>query len=179
MTGPGRRSNRRGQLVLLAAATLVVALVPMAVASLQLGFHEDVGAASVEDAPLRDAERYLDRAVGDAVDGIPSTYAWSNRTQAVTTVRNRLRDDLSTLNGSGVETGTVFAVSYNRSRATVWAAGSCTTGPGREFGSCHADRGLVVQDRASRTHVLAVAFDIQVTTADGHWNATAVVAVAR
>lgn len=174
--GPG---GRRGQLVLLAAAVLAVALVPMALAYLQLGYHGDVAAASTGDAPLRDAERTLDRALHDAVDSIPQRHPWSNRTGAVTEVRHRLRDDLSTLNRSGVESGTAFAVSYNHSRAVVWADENCPSGPARQFGPCRADRGVVVQSRANQTHVLAVAFDVRVTTPDGRWRATTTVRVGR
>lgn len=170
-------SDRRGQLVLLAAVALAMALVPMTLAYLQLGYHEDVGAAGVGDAPVRTAERVLDRAVHDAIEGIPNGYAWSNRTGAVATVRNRLRDDLSTLNRSRVDTGSVYDVTYNGSRAAAWADGNCPTGSDRQFGPCRVDRGVVVQERAGRTHVLAVAFDIRITTADSHWRATTVVRV--
>ncbi|MEF8781793.1 MAG: hypothetical protein V5A39_14090 [Haloarculaceae archaeon] len=174
--GPG---GRRGQLVLLAAAVLAVALVPVALAYLQLGYHGDVDAASTDDAVLRDGERTLDHALHDAVDGIPERHPWSNRTEAVTEVRHRLRDDLSALNQSGVKSGTAYAVSYNHSRAIAWADENCPSGPARKFGSCRADRGVVVQSRANQTHVLAVTFDLRVTTSDGHWRATSTVRVGR
>ncbi len=174
-----RHAGRRGQFVLLAAAALVVALVPMTLAYLQLGYHEDVGAAGVGADPVRDAERVLDRALQDAVAGVPDDHAWSNRTGAVDAVRGRLDADLSTLARSRVEHGTVYDVTYNGSRAAAWEAGNCPGGPDRQFGSCHVDRGVVVQERAGRTHVLAVAFDVRVTTADGRWRATLVVRVGR
>lgn len=171
--------DRRGQLVLLAAAVLAVALVPMTLAYLQLGYHEDVDASGAGDTPLRDAERTLDSALHDAVDGVPERYPWSNRTGAVTEVRNRLRDDLSTLNRSGVESGTASAVSYNHSRALVWAGENCPSGPARQFGPCRADRGVVVQSRANQTHVLAVAFDVRITASEGRWRSTTTVRVGR
>lgn len=176
MTAPDLQApDRRGQLVLLAAGALAVALVPMALAYLQLGYHQDVGAAGVEDSPLRNTERVLDRTLHDAVEGIPAEHAWSNRSAAVTRLRDRFRDDLLKLNHSGVETGTVRAVTYNRSRAVAWAGEHCPTGPARQFGPCRADRGIVVQNRADRTHVLAVAFDVRVTAPDGRWETTTVV----
>lgn len=174
-----RQARRRGQFVLLAAAVLVVALVPMTLAYLQLGYHEDVGAASVDTDPIHDAERILNRAVHDAVAGIPDDHAWSNRTGAVDAVRGRLDGDLSTLARSRVEEGTVYNVTYNGSRAAAWEADNCPGGPDRQFGPCAVDRGVVVQERAGRTHVLAVAFDVRVTTPDGRWRATLLVRVGR
>jgi hypothetical protein len=171
--------GRRGQLVLLAAATLAVALVPMALAYLQLGYHGDVGAAGVDEAPLGGAERVLDRSLHGAVEGIPSEHAWSNHSSAVTAVHDRLRDDVATLNRSAVASGTVYAVTYNASRAAAWAGEHCPGGPDRQFGACEADRGVVVQPRADRTHVLAVAFDLRATTPDGRWEATTLVRVGR
>jgi len=173
------RAGRRGQFVLLAAAALLVALVPMSLAYLQLGYHGDVGAAAVDENPVQNAERLLDRAVHDAVMGIPEDHTWSNRTGAVTAVRGRLAADLATLNRSRVEEGVVYTVTYNSSRAVAWEADNCPSGPDRQFGSCAVDRGIVVQERAGRTHVLAVALDVRVTTAEGRWRGTLVVRVGR
>jgi hypothetical protein len=173
------RTAGRGQLVLLAAAALAVTLVPMTLAYLQLGYVDDVGAAGVEEAPVRSAERVLDRALHDATDGVPPGYAWSDRTAAVTAVRDRLEGDLSTLNSSSVDTGTVHGVTYNHSRAVAWEGSHCPSGPDRQFGPCRVDRGVVIQERAGRTHVLAVAFDVRITAPDGRWRATLVVRAGR
>lgn len=173
------KNPRRGQFVLLAAAALAIALVPMAVAYLQLGYDEDVGATGLDETPVRDGERLLERGLQDAVEGIPGGYAWSNRTGAITAVESRLRDDLATLERTGVESGTVYRVSYNTSRAKAWERDNCPSGPDRRFGSCDVERGVVVQERAGETHVLVAAFDLEVTTADAHWQATTVIRVGR
>ena len=39
--------------------------------------------------------------------------------------------------------------------------------PRGEFGPCEADRGVVVQERVGRTHVVAAGFDVVVVTQDG------------
>lgn len=165
--------------MLLAAMALAIALVPMTLAYLQLGYHEDVGAAGVDEDPIHDAERLLDRGLQDAVAGIPDDHAWSNRTGAITAVRGRLDASLSTLARSRVDEGVTYDVTYNRSRAAVWKADNCPGGPDRQFGACHVDRGVVVQERAGQTHVLAVAFDVLVRTPDGRWRGTLVVRVGR
>lgn len=172
-------TDRRGQLVLLASATLAIALVPLALAYLQLGYHEDVGAAGLDATPIHDGEQLLDRALQDAVVATPVTYAWSNRTAAVTTIRDRLSPALSSLNGSSIERGMVYSVTYNLSRATSWASSRCPGGSDRQFGTCRADRGVVVQERAGRTHVIAAAFDVRITARDADWQATTVIRVGR
>ncbi|MFB6232800.1 MAG: hypothetical protein ABEH61_00935 [Haloarculaceae archaeon] len=170
---------RRGQLVLLAAAALALALVPLTVAYLQLGYAGDVGAAGLEDSPVRNGERLLDRGLHGAVEGVPEDYPWSNRSAAVTAVKQRLRSDIATLERVAVEDGTVYNVTYNDSRAAAWESDNCTSGPDRQFGGCAVLDGVVVQERAGETHVLAAAFDIEITTADGRWRATTVVRVGR
>jgi hypothetical protein len=169
----------RGQLVLLAAAAIAVALVPLALAHLQLAYHADVGATGVDDAPVRDGERTLDRALQAAVDGIPAQYPWGNRSGAVTAVRGRLESDLATLNVSGVTEGTAYGITFNATRAGTWASRQCPDGPARQFGPCRADRGIVVQERLGETHVLAAAVDIRVTTATGEFHAVTVLRVGR
>lgn len=156
----GRARTERGQLVLVAAVVMAAALVPLTLAYLQLGYRASV---PVADDPVRDATGSLERALVDAADGIPGQYAWADRSGAVDTVRRRLRPTLSTLNRSRLDDGTALGVAYNASRAREWARANCPGGAGRAFGPCRADRGVVVQERAGRTHVLAVAVDVRVS----------------
>jgi len=139
---------------------MTAALVPLALAYLQLGYQASV---PVTDDPVRDATDTLDRALVDAADGVPESYAWNDRQGAVDAVRDRLRPVLSTLNRSRLDDDTALAVAYNASRASAWASANCPDGPGRAFGPCRADRGVVLQERAGQTHVLAVAVDVRVT----------------
>jgi len=73
--------------------------------------------------------------------------------------------------------GVAYSVDYNRSAARAWAREGCPKGPGRRFGSCDARDGVVVQERAGETTLLAVAFDVRVTTARGTYDATLVTRV--
>lgn len=165
----------RGQLVVLAAAALAVALAPMALAYLQLGYGDDVGAAAVSDSPARNAERLLIRATVDALEGIDGTYRWSARDGAVERLRERLRPSLRTLNRSQVVSGTVYAVTYNATATRVWMRANCPDGPDRQFGSCRSIDGVAVQERAGRTHVLGIAFDVRATTPGSEWALTTVI----
>jgi hypothetical protein len=166
------RHRNRAQLVLVAAVVMAVALIPLTLAYLQLGYGASV---PVDDDPVRDATGTLDRALVDAADGVPDSHAWSDREGAIDTLRERLRPTLSTLNRSRLDDNTALAVTYNDSRAAEWASEHCPGGAGRVFGPCRADRGVVVQERADRTHVLAVAVDIRVSSPAATHRASAVV----
>lgn len=155
----------RGQLVLLAAVALAVTLVPMVLAYLQLGYHDDIHAGSGPER-VQQAESALDRSVHDAAQGVPAEYSWTERSAAVETVRERLEPAVESISRSGLRRETAYTIGYNQTRAQRWADSNCPRGPDREFGRCVAERGVVVQERQGRTHVLAVAFDIRMTSQD-------------
>jgi len=168
-------TRERAQLVLAAAALVAVALAPVVVAYLQLGYHADVTATAEYDAPDRNAERLLSRAVHDAASEATGEYAWGERTAAAAAVRGDLSPRLDALRSSRVESGTVYQVGYNQSAAGSWRRANCPGGPNRQFGPCEAHEGVVVQERAGETHVLAVAFDVRVTTENSEMDLTLVV----
>lgn len=171
--------TRRGQLVLVAAVLVAVALAPVVLAYLQLGYHDDVRASGDYDDPTADVVRALDRAVAETSRDIPRTYRWTSRDAAVTAVRRGLEPTRTRLRTAEVASGTVTEISYNASVAADWRARNCPSGPDRQFGDCVADRGVVVQDRADRTHVLGVAVDVTTTTERGETRVTVVVQAVR
>ncbi|MEF8785814.1 MAG: hypothetical protein V5A45_07760 [Haloarculaceae archaeon] len=159
-------SRERGQLVVLAAAAIAIALVPMALAYLQLGYHADVQTATVEDDTVPAVERTLHQSLISASGDISARHGWHNRSDAVTTFRERLRPSIESLSTARLADGTAVEVAYNDSRAQVLADERCPRGPDRDFGPCRTDRAVVVQERDGRTHVLAIAVDVHVTTPD-------------
>lgn len=156
------QDSDRGQLVLLAAIALALALVPLLFAYLQLGYHDDIGATS-GPTPVEEAERTIGLALHDATSDIAAGYGWHERSEAVTTVRDRVGPTLTAVNRSILDAGGAYQVTYNESRAQTWAQNECPRGPERQFGDCVGDRGVVVQERAGRTHVVAVTLDVVVT----------------
>lgn len=176
-TGDGVRSGRdRAQLVLAAAAVVAVALAPVVLAYLQLGAHPDVRPPAPE--PGADAERFLERATHEA--GMAATgYAWGERDRAVADVKGALAPRLETLETAQVEGGVVYTVAYAPDAASEWATSECPRGDGRAFGDCLPDGGVVVQERAGETTVLAVAYDVRVTTGDGRHEFTFMIPVVR
>ena len=169
----------RGQLVLLAAAIVALALVPILAAYVQLGYHADVRATDGYTAPVEDAERTLERAVYDASGTIDGEYHWREREHAAGVTRRVLYSWLENLEESRVERGTVYGIEYNDSAAREHAFRECPRGEGQRFGSCQADDGVVVQQRGQELHLVAVAFDLTVTTEEGETEVTVVVDVVR
>jgi len=158
----GATAPTRAQLVLVAGAVIAVGLAPIALAYVQLGATPNAG-VETPDRPGEDVTRALDRAVFDAASGTATSHAWSDRADAVTAVENRLAPRLASLRTSGLSEGVVHEIEYNETAARAWAAEDCPSGPDRQFGECEAIGGVVVQDRAGRTHALGVAVDLRVT----------------
>ena len=157
-------TDRRGQLVLIAAVVVAVALVPVVLASLQLGYHADVRASGDYDDSTTDATATLNRALYVATADVPETYDWSQRADAVQRVRDRLDPRIEAIERAQIEAGIARSVGFNRTVAQQWATASCPGGTGRDFGPCVAIDGVVVQDRAGQTHVLGIVVDLTVTT---------------
>jgi len=153
--------TRRGQLVLVAAAVAALALVPVAAAYLQFGY-----APAVADPDSRHGERVaseLDRLVDDAAETAAGR-PWSERETGVREFRAALGPRVDALERSRLGDAVAVRVTENASAAAPVA---CPDGPGRAFGDCERDGGVVVQERANETVVVAVALDVRVTIPDG------------
>lgn len=86
-----------------------------------------------------------------------------------------MTDDTRTLEASRVREGVAYDVQENASAASQWAGSVDNSGPGRQFGPTLTDGGLVYQNRAGQTHLVAVALDVHVTTDRGTTRLTVVV----
>jgi len=169
----------RGQTVLLAGVAVALVMATLLAAFLQLGYHADVATGGVDDRPVANAERMLERATRVSIEPLRGEFDWSERDAMAKAVRNRLSPRLDTLEAARVDESVLYTVGYNHTVATRQAASYCPSGPARQFGTCVADGGLVLQDRGDQTHVLAVAYDLTVTTQQGHTNVTLVVNATR
>lgn len=166
--------NDRGQMVLAAAAVLALALVPLGFAYLQLGYHEDVAASTAPETPGSETVRLLERAVYDAGDEATG-HPWAGREGAVRRVNASLSDREGEIEAAQVDRGVAVQIERNASAATTWAATNCPSGPGRLFGDCEAIGGIVVQERADETHLLAVAYDLRIVDDRGETALTVVI----
>lgn len=164
----------RGQLVLVAAAMLALALIPLGFAYLQLGYHADVQAAGADGSPGSETLRLLERAVHEA-SGEAVGQPWAGREGAAARVNSSLDEDVDAIEAAQVERGVAAEVRQNASEATEWADANCPEGSGRSFGDCEARGGLVLQERATETHLLAVAFDVQIVSERGETDLTVVI----
>ncbi|WP_284012361.1 DUF7261 family protein [Halobaculum litoreum] len=167
----------RAQLVLLAAAVVVAALVPMALAYLTLGAHPDVAATVDERGPPgEDTRRALDRAVANASAGLDRR-PWNRREEAVAAFDAVLAGDVRGIETARLSETVAVDVTRNATAASAWAAAHCPRGPNRAFGDCAVVDGVVVQERAGETTLLAVAFDVRVVDPEGTTDLTVLVAV--
>ncbi len=174
LLSPGS-AEERGQLVLVAALALALALVALGVAYLQLGYHDDI--ATTEQDSAQQLERTLDQAVHEAAADVPETYRWSERDTAVETLRDELNATTETLETSRLSDGHVYRITVNETHADQWVAENCPDDANRQFGGCDASDGVTVQERNDQTHVLAVTFDLAITTPDGETSATIAVEI--
>lgn len=151
----------RGQLVLVAAAVAALALVPVVAAYLQFGYAPGVADADADHGSR--VARALDRLADDAAERATGA-DWSNRERAVDRLRASLAPRLRTVERARLGDGVVANVTYAPGLA---ARVDCPGGDGREFGACRRLGGVLVQERAGETVVVAVAFEVRVTATTG------------
>lgn len=162
----------RGQVVLLAAVVVAVALVAMSTAYHGLGYHGDVRttAAVGAEEPTTVAEHRLQAAV-DAT-AVDTARPWMARNTTVSDVRDAVREVIADLQRSDATRGQVFVVRENEALADAWADDDCPGGTLRDFGPCRADGGVVVQERANETVLVGVVVDLTIRSKRGETRAT-------
>lgn len=166
------KRDNRGQLVLLAAAAIAVALVPLSLAYLGLSYHADVETAAADTDHTADAERLLGEAVRNGSRGVAGAYTWGDREAAVDDLTARLDPEVGRIERTRLDSGVAYTVQRNDSAAADWARTDCPRGPMRGFGRCESIDGVVVQERAGITTVLGVALDVRIVRARGETELT-------
>lgn len=169
-----RAAADRGQMVLVAAAVLALAILPLGFAYLQLGTHMDVRAQTAADAPGQETVRLLERAV-HAASGEAAGQPWAARRGAVVQANRSLASDIDDIESAQVDRGIAAEIQQNTSAAAAWTAEHCPSGRGREFGACETSGGLILQERAGETHLVAVVFDVAVVSEHGETELVVVV----
>jgi hypothetical protein len=165
----------RGQVVLLAAGLVAVALVAMLLAYLQVVAVGGAGAtADRPSVTATDATRGLEAAVANATASVPAD-ARDDPAAVRTRFDATLATDVSTLRAGWEREGTLVGVARNRTVADAWARDDCPRGELRRFGACIARDGVVVQERVGEWYVVAVALDVRVTAPERSTRVTVVV----
>ncbi|MGQ4554560.1 DUF7261 family protein [Halobellus sp. GM3] len=175
--GESSRSGRRdrGQLVLVAAAVVAVAFLSMTLAYAQLGYDADRrGAGAVDVASLSTLDGELSAAFRAAVRDVEGDYRWSERARATADVRSSLEDAADRLERAHADESRSLTVTFDEAAATEWARERCPGGDGRDFGPCRASGGVVIQERAGETTVVAAAFRIRIVSPAETTTATSV-----
>ena len=159
----------RGQIVLVAAAVVAVALLSMTLAYAQLGYDGDrTGAGSVEVASVSEVDRSVTGSLRATAREVRrgDDHAWRDRRTVAERVAASLDADADRLERAHAEESRSLTVELDDAAATQWARERCPDGDGREFGPCRVIDGVVVQERADETAVVAAAFRVRVVSPD-------------
>jgi len=152
-------------MVLLAAALAALALLPVVIAYLQLGAHPDVGARAEPGHETDRIVRALERAADNASRAVSGTEPWADRTATLAAFDRTLRSDRREIETARLDRGVSVRVRRNTTAAESWT--DCPSGPTRQFGDCVVRDGVVLQERAGETYVVAVAFEVRVVDPSG------------
>ncbi|MDQ2053104.1 MULTISPECIES: hypothetical protein [Halobellus] len=163
------RDDDRAQIVLVAAAVVAVAFLSMTLAYAQLGYDADrTAAGAVDVASLAEIDRSLTAsfrtAVRDAETDAGRDVSWRDRGSLVERIRTDVGTDIDRLERSHADESRAVTVTFDDAEATRWAAERCPSGRGRDFGPCRAIDGVVVQERAGETTVVAAAVSVRIVS---------------
>ncbi len=178
----GRPVERdRGQLVLVAAAALAIALFPLVLAYLQLGYAGDVAAEPTGPEPAAEIDRALERAVHDAAADVDARTTAGGMENGATGVnapiedpnvaaaafKSTLESDVERIETARIEDGTAARIGYAPTVADAWVAdGRWRDGVAAEFPGPTTHDGVVVQERGGEPTIVAVAVDVHLRTPD-------------
>ncbi|WP_418280431.1 DUF7261 family protein [Halorubrum sp. DTA98] len=156
----------RGQLVLVAAAAIALALFPLVLAYLQLGYAGDVAAEPTGPAPGSEIDLAIEQSVQSAASDVAHG-GHASPEAAATTFRRSIRDDVDRVETARVEEGRAATIEYAPDVANEWVVeGDWRTGVTADFDEPTVHGGVVIQERAGEPTVVAVAFDVQLVEPD-------------
>jgi hypothetical protein len=160
-------ADDRGQIVLVAAAVVAVALLSMTLAYAQLGYDADrTGAGTVDVASVSEVDRSLTGSLRAAAREVrrDDDHAWRDRRTVAERVAGSLDADADRLERTHAEESRSLTVELDDAAATRWAREQCPGGDGRAFGPCRAIDGVVVQERADETTIVAAVFRVRIVS---------------
>lgn len=164
--------DRNGQLVLVAAAVVAVALLPIVIAYGQLGYAGVATTEPTATTPEAGAVDALERTAFAVATDEQGRTRWANRSAVGSSVAQAFDEQAAAVETSEVEGGRVHEVAGNASAARNWAGANCPSGPARQFGDCVAVGHVALQERAGDAHVLAIAVDVETVTDESRYRGT-------
>ncbi|SNR53306.1 DUF7261 family protein [Halorubrum vacuolatum] len=192
------RGDDRGQLILVAAAALAIALFPLVLAYLQLGYAGDVDAEPTGTDPESELTQALERAVHDAaaeVDHRTTSESGAGESTddggvgdghidspegAAAAFRTSASDDLKRIETAYVADGSAARIEYAPTGAETWIDdGHWRDGIAGDFSEPTAHGGVVIQERGGEPTVIAVAVDVHLRTPEATIDRRVIVHVPR
>ena len=147
--------------MLVAAAFVALALVPMAFAYVQLDHDPADAPATVDADELRAA---VDAAADAAAANVSGRASWNTRIAAVASVNRTFSAGVARATAAHADRDALVTVAADDGAADRWAATRCPGGEMRRFGPCEGRGGFVVQERSGEVHVVGVAVTVRVHT---------------
>lgn len=158
MSDDATTTGTRGQLVLVAAAVIAIALLVILAAYVQLGYTGDVRAVAATDAPTADAGVALEQAAS-----IAGSRATGDSPRATARAFDRtFREAVATIESVDVDRTAVYRVDRNTTAAMQYVQ-RCEAAA---FGSCTVIDGIIIQQRAGTPTVWGVTVDLRVVSPD-------------
>jgi hypothetical protein len=169
-------SGDRGQIVLIAAAVVAVALLSMTLAYAQLGYDADRTGVGATAAPVSEVDRGLTRSLRTAAREVRhrDDRSWRDHRSVADGVNESLQPDIDRLERAHAAESRSLSIELQDTAATQWARSRCPEGRGRDFGPCRAVGGIVLQERAGEATVVAAAFRIRIVSPAGSTTVTTV-----
>ena len=156
----------RGQIVLVAAAVVAVALLSMTLAYAQLGYDADRTGAGGTVASVSEVDRSLTGSLRTAAREARhrNDRSWRDHRSVADDVRESLQTDIGRIERAQAAERRSLSIEFRDAAATRWARSRCPEGRGRDFGPCRAIGGIVLQERAGETVVVAAAFRLRIVS---------------
>ena len=160
-------SGDRGQIVLVAAAVVAVALLSMTLAYAQLGYDADRRGAGASVAPVSEIDRSLTGSLRTAAREArhrTDDQSWRDHRSVARRVTESLRSHIDRLERAHAAEHRSLSIELQDTAATQWARSRCPDGRGRDFGPCRTIAGIVLQERAGETVIVAAAFRVRIVS---------------
>ncbi|WP_231858872.1 DUF7261 family protein [Haloquadratum walsbyi] len=184
--------DTRGQVVLVAATVVAIALLTMVFAYTQLGSISfdtadeassriDTGGTIVNPGSpviaLDTVHNQLTASVQAAVFDDRKKHNWNERQRVIERVRTDVTEDFHRIELYHIQEGRSLTLNFAASHAHERAHMQCPGGPNRMFGQCQSVNGIIIQSRAEEVTIVAIAVEVQVISPTETTNATFMITV--
>lgn len=150
-------------MVLGLAGFIIIGIISLSLSALYINVptHPQTSDTGLDDSFLDALDNLVKDTVSDLEDNENITY--SNVTDEF---RVHLDDRLDMFISSQFTSPYILQISYDNDGANTWTTDHCPDEPGKHFGDCKVQSGVILQTRGESETVVGVAFNITRTSPD-------------